>query len=86
MIMKDANDSTKLKTVGFSVMHQPGDFRLELDSIQAVNLPGTLGDFDILKEGQYIDESGNLRTVKEGDMVPLFPGFGKKGSGEDRKE
>ncbi|KAJ3218895.1 hypothetical protein HDU67_003534 [Dinochytrium kinnereticum] len=42
-----AMDRTQVKTVGFSIVRQNGDFRLELDWIRAVNTHQTFGDMDI---------------------------------------
>ncbi|TPX72907.1 hypothetical protein SpCBS45565_g00271 [Spizellomyces sp. 'palustris'] len=74
-------DRSKIKTVGFSLVRQPGDFSLELDWIKAVNSPRTLGDYDILDQGEYIDEQGNVRRLKPGETlkdvfgpsITLFP-------------
>ncbi|KAI8908381.1 complex I intermediate-associated protein 30-domain-containing protein [Gorgonomyces haynaldii] len=40
-------DRAKIKTVGFSILRQPGDFKLELDYIQAINDENTIGDHDL---------------------------------------
>ncbi|KAI8998373.1 complex I intermediate-associated protein 30-domain-containing protein [Gaertneriomyces semiglobifer] len=61
-----AMDRTKIKTVGFSIVRQPGDFSLELDWIKAINTPRTFGDYDVLDKGEYLDQQGNLRRLKEG--------------------
>eukprot|EP00842_Homolaphlyctis_polyrhiza_P000685 jgi/Hompol1/1617/HPOL_002729-RA len=37
-----------IRTIGFSIVRQPGDFSLELEWIKALNTPETLGDFDIV--------------------------------------
>jgi hypothetical protein len=42
-------DRTKIKTIGFSILSQPGDYMLELDHIRAINTKDTLGDFDIIE-------------------------------------
>ncbi|KAL2911641.1 hypothetical protein HK105_208905 [Polyrhizophydium stewartii] len=38
----------EVKTIGFSIMRQPGDFSLELDWIKAINTPETVGDYDVM--------------------------------------
>jgi hypothetical protein len=66
-------DRTKLKSVGFSIMRQPGDFKVELELIEAVNLPGTLGDIEIIDDDQYYDQDGTLRKLSTTRKLPLFP-------------
>ncbi len=58
-------DRSSIKTVGFSVLGQDGDFSIEIDSINAINTRYTFGDRDILGEGQYIDEDGNLQEEQK---------------------
>lgn len=71
-------DRSRLKSVGFSIMRQPGEFRLEIDSIEAINLKNTIGDLDCLEDNQYIDENGVLKTIDlEKDRYPLFPKAGE---------
>ncbi|KAI8898140.1 complex I intermediate-associated protein 30-domain-containing protein [Globomyces pollinis-pini] len=60
----------KVKTIGFSVVRQPGDFSLEIDSISLYNSPNTLGDFDVLDYGQYIDKDGFLKRLRPGESPP----------------
>jgi hypothetical protein len=66
-------DRSKLKSVGFSIMRQPGDFKIELDLIEAVNLPGTLGDIEIMDDDQYYDQYGSLKKLSTTRKLPLFP-------------
>jgi hypothetical protein len=56
-------DRTKIKSMGFSILSQPGEFSLELDYIKAVNDKNTLGDYDIIDKDQFIDENGRLRSI-----------------------
>ncbi|KAJ3045503.1 hypothetical protein HDV00_009157 [Rhizophlyctis rosea] len=58
---------TKVKTVGFSIVRQPGPFQLEIDWIKAVNTPRTLGDHDLLGAGEYMDQDGKLKKLKPGE-------------------
>ncbi|KAI8824535.1 complex I intermediate-associated protein 30-domain-containing protein [Fimicolochytrium jonesii] len=62
-------DRSKIKTVGFSIVRQPGDYALELDWVKAVNSTRTFGDYDILDPGEYIDPEGNLRKVEGGQTL-----------------
>ncbi|KAJ3156936.1 hypothetical protein HDU86_003471 [Geranomyces michiganensis] len=64
-----AMDRSKIKTVGFSIVRQPGDFGIEIEWIKAVNTPRTLGDYDILGPGEYIDKDGSLRKLKPGQSL-----------------
>ncbi|KAJ3023159.1 hypothetical protein HKX48_004100 [Thoreauomyces humboldtii] len=64
-----AMDRAKIKTVGFSLVRQPGDFSLEIDWIKAVNSPRTMGDYDILEPGEYLDAQGGLRKLKPGESL-----------------
>ena len=41
----------QVKTVGFSIVRQDGDFSLELDWIKALNTPDTFGDQDMVVMG-----------------------------------
>ncbi|KAJ3125283.1 hypothetical protein HK098_000408 [Nowakowskiella sp. JEL0407] len=59
----------KVKTVGFSVIRQPGNFSLELDWIKAVNTPKTMGDFDVMEPGTYLDKFNRLRRLKPGQTI-----------------
>jgi hypothetical protein len=43
-------DRSRVKTIGFSIMRQPGPFCLEIESIKAVNTATTLGDVDIMND------------------------------------
>jgi hypothetical protein len=62
-------DRSKVKTVGFSIVRQDGDFALELDWIKAVNLPNTLGDRDISMQeqaaSQYTGQSFFSNDIKD---------------------
>ncbi|KAJ3369918.1 Complex I intermediate-associated protein 30, mitochondrial [Kappamyces sp. JEL0680] len=74
-----AMDKSQVKTVGFSLLRQPGPFELELAWIKAVNTLDTVGDFDVLKPGQFLDEAtGEIRTLRPGEelgrTVPLWEG------------
>ncbi|KAJ1540747.1 Complex I intermediate-associated protein 30, mitochondrial [Nowakowskiella sp. JEL0078] len=62
-------DRSKVKTVGFSVVRQPGDFSLELDWVKAVNTSSTFGDLDILEAGTYMDSRQQLRRLKPGQTL-----------------
>ncbi|KAI8829755.1 complex I intermediate-associated protein 30-domain-containing protein [Chytridium lagenaria] len=62
-----AMDRSKVKTVGFSIVRQNGDFRLELDWIRAVNTYQTFGDMDI-------PNPDYLRKIPQ---VPFFEELGK---------
>lgn len=57
-------NKNEIKTIGFSLIRQDGPFSIELDWIKGVNTENTLGDFDILEEGTYIDDEGMLRQTK----------------------
>lgn len=54
-------DKTKIKTIGFSLVRQDGEFELEIKSIKASNTPFTLGDYDILQPGEVVDENGFIK-------------------------
>ncbi|KAI9341544.1 complex I intermediate-associated protein 30-domain-containing protein [Zopfochytrium polystomum] len=47
-----ALEREKVKTVGFSIVRQAGDFSLELDWIKAMNTPATLGDLDLVSPAE----------------------------------
>jgi len=64
-----AMNREKIKTVGFSIVRQPGDFRLELDWIKALNTKRTFGDHDLFGPGEYIDDQGQLKQLKEGEKL-----------------
>ncbi|KAI8926423.1 complex I intermediate-associated protein 30-domain-containing protein [Entophlyctis helioformis] len=57
-----AMDRTRIKTVGFSIMRQPGDFSLELDWIKAMNTPQTIGDLDLVPHKQALDQAQTKTT------------------------
>lgn len=40
-------DKSQIKTIGFSLLRQPGEFELELEYIKAVNTDLAIGDYDI---------------------------------------
>lgn len=54
-------DRTKIKSIGFSILGQPGDFSLELKSIKAMNTRQTFGDFDVLEPDEYLDHNGDIK-------------------------
>lgn len=54
-------DRSKLKTVGFSIMRQPGEYKLEVESIVAWNSPYTLGDYDFV-DGRYVNSVAPFKT------------------------
>ena len=54
----------KIKTIGFSILRQPGPFSLEIQRIEAVNSRYSLGDFDVLDSGYSLDKSGHVRKSK----------------------
>ena len=56
-------DTSKIKTIGISILRQDTDFCLELDSIKAFNTKETYGDYDI--GSSYIDMMGNQRKMEE---------------------
>ncbi|KAJ3316138.1 hypothetical protein HDU76_002055 [Blyttiomyces sp. JEL0837] len=80
-------DRTKVKTVGFSIVRQPGDFSLELDWIKAMNTPLTLGDRDLPNPATLSDLNAplnpltNLQTpqFKSAKKPPSFFGNDKDG-------
>ncbi|KAJ3308094.1 hypothetical protein HDV04_000831 [Boothiomyces sp. JEL0838] len=41
-------DRANIKTIGFSIVKQPGEFSLEIDYIKQINLENTLGDMDLV--------------------------------------
>ncbi|KAJ3272853.1 Complex I intermediate-associated protein 30, mitochondrial [Terramyces sp. JEL0728] len=45
-------DRANIKTIGFSIVKQPGEFNLEVDYIKQVNLDNTLGDMDLVPTGE----------------------------------
>jgi NADH dehydrogenase [ubiquinone] 1 alpha subcomplex assembly factor 1 len=55
-----------IKSIGFSILRQPGDFQLELKSIKAYNSNRTFGDVDLLAKDEYIDEYGIIQQLKPG--------------------
>ncbi len=58
-------DKSQVKTIGFSLLRQPGEFELEIDWIKAMNTLDTFGEFDVLQPGQFIDErTGEIKSVK----------------------
>ncbi|KAI9207628.1 complex I intermediate-associated protein 30-domain-containing protein [Polychytrium aggregatum] len=59
----------KIKTVGFSLVRQPGDFALEVDWIKAMNTEKTFGDHDLLGPGEYLDENGIVRLLPPGETM-----------------
>lgn len=66
-------DRSKIKTIGFSILSQPGEFTLELESIRAMNTKDTFGDYDILGDAEYIDDDGNLREKNQYPPIKWFP-------------
>ncbi|KAJ3416465.1 hypothetical protein HDV05_001623 [Chytridiales sp. JEL 0842] len=84
-----AMDRSKVKTVGFSIVRQDGEFSLELDWIKAVNLPNTLGDRD-LQVVQRVEPSERetgvwtMRKQEDGGMKGLGTTTGLRG-GEGKK-
>lgn len=40
-------DKSQVKTIGFSLLRQPGEFELEIQHIAAVNTDLAIGDYDI---------------------------------------
>ena len=67
-----AMDRTAIKHIGISILEQGGEFCLELDYIRAVNTKNTLGDLDILADGEYV-ENGLIKRVKPGESIPREP-------------
>lgn len=59
-------DRMQIRSVGFSIVRQPGPFELEIDWIKAYNTEKTLGDYDILAKDEIMDEEGNVRKVERG--------------------
>ncbi|KAI9005048.1 complex I intermediate-associated protein 30-domain-containing protein [Hyaloraphidium curvatum] len=57
-------DRMQVRSVGFSIVRQPGPFELEIDWIKAMNTEETFGDHDLVQKGEYVDEDGVVR--KEG--------------------
>ena len=64
-----AMDRSAIKHIGISILEQSGDFCLELDYIKAVNTKNTLGDLDILADGEYL-EDGQVKKVQPGQSIP----------------
>ena len=66
-------DRTKVKTIGFSAVRQDGDFSLEIESIKAINTQGTIGDYDLLKSDEYLDEFGDVQKYEPGAIPKSNP-------------
>ncbi|CAI2170485.1 6269_t:CDS:2 [Funneliformis geosporum] len=47
----------KVKTIGFSILSQPGPFRLDIDCIKAINTDSTDGDWNIQPPMQFHEKS-----------------------------
>ena len=65
-------DKSAIKHIGFSILEQSGEFCLELDYIKAVNTEHTLGDLDILADGEYLQD-GRIKKLKPGESIPTEP-------------
>ncbi|KAH6574590.1 hypothetical protein BASA61_000591 [Batrachochytrium salamandrivorans] len=71
-----------IKTLGFSILRQPGDFSMEIDWIKAMNTPYTLGDFDIVpkKMQQKLHSRDKIYNVAasspSADTTPLSDKLG----------
>lgn len=63
----------KVKTIGFSILRQPGDFSLEIDWIKATNSMNTFGDMNILDKNEYIDKDGRRKKEVEGQVRVIPP-------------
>ncbi len=60
-------DTSQIRTIGFSLVRQPGEFELEIESIKAENTKRTLGDLDLLEDGEFVDSDGNIKRVDVSD-------------------
>ncbi len=60
-------DTSQIRTIGFSLIRQPGEFELEIESIKAENTKRTLGDLDLLEDGEFVDSNGNIKRVDVSD-------------------
>ncbi|KAJ3221616.1 hypothetical protein HK099_003312 [Clydaea vesicula] len=78
-------DRSKIRTFGFSVVRQDGDFCLEIDYLKAFNTPNTFGDRDILGAGEYIDEKGNICNIRERDGEEKFKRLYEFSQGENNQ-
>ena len=47
-------DKSQIKTIGFSLLRQPGEFELEIEYIKAVNTDLAIGDYDITHVGNEL--------------------------------
>ena len=54
-------DRMQVRSVGFSIVRQPGPFELEIDWIKGWNTEKTHGDYDLVGEDEIVDENGNVR-------------------------
>lgn len=72
---------TFVTQVGMSIMHQPGDFALELRSIRAVNSIRSWGYTDTMLVDEYIDEEGRHRKA----TAQRLNNEGKQGAERDDK-
>ncbi|KAJ3108555.1 Cation channel sperm-associated protein 3 [Phlyctochytrium planicorne] len=76
-------DRSRIKTVGFSIVRQDGDFRMELDWIRAVNTEQTYGDMDIpnpeylkkIKQAPFFVTGENKSEVAPTRRIPSSEGM-----------
>ena len=59
-------DRMQVRSVGFSIVRQPGPFELEVDWIKAFNTEKTLGDYDLLGQDEIMDAEGNVIKIQRG--------------------
>jgi len=58
-------DTASIRTIGFSLVRQPGPYSLEIESIKAENTRRTCGDLDLLEDGEFVDQEGNVKRTNE---------------------
>ena len=58
----------KVQTIGFSILRQPGEFSLELDWVRATNTMTTYGDMTLLRDDQFTDSLGNIKSLAPGQV------------------
>ena len=73
------------RSVGFSIVRQPGEFALEIDWIKAMNTTSTFGDSDLLASDEYYDEQGNVCKLAPGQSLSDFADYKKIRWFDDKK-
>jgi hypothetical protein len=59
-------DKSQIKTIGFSLLRQPGEFELEIKEIKAVNSNFAIGDYDIELPSKEIilkESENNINSI-----------------------